>query len=81
MQVGVKSAIASLWSVTDQSTSELVKTFYINYRNTGMSIAQALQTAQIRMINAKKLPPSEDINPMYDHPAYWAPMIAIGNWL
>ncbi len=81
LQVGVKSAIASLWSVTDQSTSELVKTFYTNYRNPGMSIAQALQTAQIRMINAKKLPPSEDINPMYDHPAYWAPMIAIGNWL
>ncbi|MBD2451594.1 CHAT domain-containing protein [Nostoc sp. FACHB-152] len=81
LQVGVKSAIASLWSVTDQSTSELVKTFYTNYSNNGISIAQALQTAQIRMINAKKLPPSENINPMYDHPAYWASMIAIGNWL
>jgi tetratricopeptide (TPR) repeat protein len=44
-------------------------------------IAEALQQAQIRMINAKKLPQSEGINPMYDHPAYWAPMIAIGNWL
>ncbi|MEH2204944.1 MAG: CHAT domain-containing protein [Nostoc sp.] len=81
LQVGVKSAIASLWSVTDQSTSELVKTFYTNYRNTGMSIAEALQTAQIRMIHAKKLPPSEGVNTMYDHPAYWAPMVAIGNWL
>ncbi|MCW5313205.1 CHAT domain-containing protein [Nostoc sp. KVJ3] len=81
LQVGVKSAIASLWSVTDESTSELVKTFYTNYRNAGMSIAEALQTAQIRMINAKKLPPSEGINPSYDNPAYWAPMIAIGNWL
>ncbi len=81
LQVGVKSAIASLWSVNDQSTSELVKAFYTNYRNAGMSIAEALQTAQIRMINAKKLPPSEGINIMYDHPAYWAPMIAIGNWL
>ncbi|MBN3939490.1 CHAT domain-containing protein [Nostoc sp. NMS9] len=81
LQVGVKSAIASLWSVTDQSTSELVKTFYANYRNTGMSIAEALQTAQIRMIHAKKLPPSEGVNIMYDHPAYWAPMVAIGNWL
>ncbi|MEH2283250.1 MAG: CHAT domain-containing protein [Nostoc sp.] len=81
LQVGVKTAIASLWSVTDQSTSELVKTFYTNYRNAGMSIAEALQQAQIRMINAKKLPESEGVNPMYDHPAYWAPMIAIGNWL
>lgn len=81
LQVGVKSAIASLWSIEDDSTSELVKTFYTNYRNDGISIAQALQTAQIRMINAKKLPPSEGINPKYDHPGYWAAMIVIGNWL
>jgi CHAT domain-containing protein len=81
LQVGVKSAIASLWSVNDQSTSELVKTFYTNYRNQGMSIAQALQTAQIRMIHTNKSPQSEGINPLYKHPAYWAPMIAIGNWL
>ncbi len=81
LQVGVKSAIASLWSVTDASTSELVKTFYSNYRNTGMSIAEALQKAQIKMIHAKKLPPSEGINIKYDNPVYWAPMIVIGNWL
>ncbi|WP_334787571.1 CHAT domain-containing protein [Nostoc sp.] len=81
LQVGVKSAIASLWSVTDASTAELVKTFYTNYRNAGMSIAEALQKAQIRMINAKKLPSSEGINIKYDNPVYWAPMIAIGNWL
>ncbi|MHC5771988.1 MAG: CHAT domain-containing protein, partial [Nostoc sp.] len=81
LQVGVKSAIASLWSVNDQSTSELVKTFYTNYRDTGISIAEALQKAQIRMINAKNLPPSEGINIKYDNPVYWASMIAIGNWL
>ncbi len=81
LQVGVKSAIASLWSVTDESTSEIVKTLYTNYRNNGMGIAQALQTAQIKMIKAKKLPSSEGINIKYDHPAYWAPIIAIGNWL
>jgi CHAT domain-containing protein/lipopolysaccharide biosynthesis regulator YciM len=80
LQVGVKSAIASLWSVTDESTSEIVKTLYTNYRNNGMGIAQALQTAQIKMIKAKKLPLSEGINIKYDHPAYWAPIIAIGNW-
>lgn len=81
LQVGVKSAIASLWSVNDVSTSELVRTFYTNYRNSGMSIAEALQKAQIRMINAKKLAQTEDINIKYDNPAYWASMIAIGNWL
>ncbi len=81
LQVGVKSAIASLWSVQDASTSRLVKEFYQNYRQQGMSVSQALQKAQIKMINAKKLPPSEDMNIAYDNPAHWAPMIVIGNWL
>ncbi|WP_373525978.1 CHAT domain-containing protein [Nostoc sp.] len=81
LQVGVKSAIASLWSIKDESTTELVKTFYTNYRYSGMSIAEALQKAQIRMIHAKKLAQTEDINIKYDNPVYWASMIAIGNWL
>lgn len=80
LQVGVKTAIASLWSVEDKSTSVLVKEFYTNYRNAGMSIAEALQKAQIKMISAKKSP-SKDIITIYDNPAYWAPMIIIGNWL
>jgi CHAT domain-containing protein len=73
LQVGVKSAIASLWNVEDKSISTLVKDFYTNYRNEGMSIAQALQKAQVKMI--------EDKADVYDNPAYWAPMIVIGNWL
>lgn len=81
LQVGVKSAVASLWNIQDISTSKLVEEFYKNYREGGMSIAQALQKAQIKMINAKKLPPSEDIEINYDNPAHWAPMIVIGNWL
>ena len=81
LKVGVKSAVASLWNVQDASTSKLVEEFYNNYRQEKMSIAKALQKAQIKMINAKKLPPSEGMNIAYDNPAYWAPMIVIGNWL
>ncbi|MDY6899423.1 MAG: CHAT domain-containing protein [Cyanobacteriota bacterium] len=81
LQVGVKSAVASLWNVQDASTSVLVEEFYKNYRERGMSIAQALQKAQIEMINAKNLPSSERINITYDHPVHWASMIVIGNWL
>ncbi|MEO0686865.1 MAG: CHAT domain-containing protein, partial [Cyanobacteria bacterium J06649_11] len=76
LKVGVKSAIASLWNVQDESTSRLMGDFYQNYREKGMSIAEALQKAQIKMIN----PQSNDIN-IYNNPAYWAPMIVIGNWL
>ena len=81
LQVGVKSAVASLWNIQDISTSKLVEEFYKNYREGGMSIAQALQKAQIKMINAKKFPLDEDMNIGYDNPAHWAPMIVIGNWL
>ena len=81
LKVGVKSAVASLWNVQDASTSKLVEEFYKNYRQEKMSIAKALQKAQIKMINAKKLPPSEGMNIAYDNPAYWAPIIVIGNWL
>lgn len=81
LQVGVKSAVASLWNVQDASTSRLVEEFYKNYRQPGTSIAQALQKAQIKMINAKNLPSSERINITYDHPVHWSSMIVIGNWL
>lgn len=81
LQVGVKSAIASLWNIQDISTSKLVEEFYKNYREGEMSIATALQKAQIKMINAKKLPLDEGMNIQYDNPAHWAPIIVIGNWL
>ncbi len=74
LKLGVQSAIASLWSVQDASTSKLVEEFYENYRKGKMSIAEALQKAQIKMI-------SKEIDVKYDNPAYWAPMIVIGNWL
>ena len=70
-----------MWNVQDASTSKLVEEFYKNYRQENMSIAQALQKAQIKMINAKELPQSEGMNIEYDNPAHWAPMIVIGNWL
>lgn len=77
LQVGVRSTLASLWSVPDESTSILVKEFYQNLR-AGKSKAEALQQAQIKLLQAKKI---DDINKQYDNPAFWAPFIMIGNWL
>ena len=37
----------------------------------GISKAQALQRAQRELIE----------DPRFDHPAYWAPFLLIGNWL
>ena len=78
LQVGVKSALATLWTVNDESTFNLISAFYTNLRNLGMSKAEALRQAQIRLINAKKI---QGVNQQYDNPAYWAPFILSGNWL
>ena len=77
LQTGVRSALASLWSIPDDSTSILVKEFYQNLR-VGKSKAEALQQAQIKLLQAKNL---EDIDDKYDNPSFWAPFIMIGNWL
>jgi CHAT domain-containing protein len=77
LQVGVRSALASLWSLPDESTSILVEEFYQNLL-TGKTKAEALQQAQIKLLQAKKL---DNVNNQYDNPGYWAPFIMIGNWL
>lgn len=77
LQAGVRSVLASLWSLPDESTSILVKEFYQNLR-AGKSKAEALQQAQIKLLQAKKL---EDIDDKFDNPGYWAPFVMIGNWL
>ncbi|BCL39517.1 hypothetical protein NSMS1_59640 [Nostoc sp. MS1] len=78
LQAGAKSALASLWTVYDESTADLIAEFYHQLRNSGMSKAQALQAAQIKLINARKIP---EINDRYTHPYYWSGFMLIGNWL
>jgi len=78
LQAGTKSALASLWPVDDDSTANLIAEFYDKLRNSGMSKAQALQAAQLKLISAKQIP---EINDKYDHPYYWSAFILIGNWL
>ena len=77
LQSGVRSAVASLWTVSDASTSVLVSEFYSNLKS-GKSKAEALQAAQIKLIKATEDP---EINNPYENPYYWAPFILIGNWL
>lgn len=72
VQAGVRSALASLWSIQDAPTVTLVTKFYASLHNSGVSKAEALRAAQQALISAG----GEDA-----HPAYWAPFILIGNWL
>ena len=76
-RAGVKSTLASLWSIQDESTRILVDRFYGSLQS-GASKTQALQAAQRELIEAQT---TEAINDDYVHPYYWAPFILIGNWL
>jgi CHAT domain-containing protein len=72
VKAGARSALASLWSVNDQSTSAVISEFYHQLRQApSVSKARALQAAQIKMLADRR----------YRHPCYWAPYLIIGNWL
>lgn len=70
LKAGARSALASLWYVSDQAAGDLVVDFYRGLQ-TGQSKAHALQAAQRQLIASQR----------YAHPAYWAPFLLIGNWL
>lgn len=71
IKAGARSALASLWFVSDESTSYLTKTFYQQLQDTKLSKAQALQKAQQILIAQQT----------FRHPVYWAAFLLIGNWL
>ena len=85
---GAKAVIASLWSVSDQSTSALMRKFYeIWTTHAGMPKVEALKQAQIALLREEVKPeaghvaPGESAPPKsFAHPYYWAPFILIGNW-
>lgn len=71
VKAGARSALATLWFINDQASSQLVADFYRQLQNVDLSKAQALQQAQLALVN----------DPRYRHPGYWAPFLLIGNWL
>jgi len=71
LKAGARSVMASLWAVSDVSTSRLVSLFFENLKNAKLTKAQALQRAQQRLLAEGE----------HKHPFYWAPFVLIGNWL
>ncbi|HLO50810.1 MAG TPA: CHAT domain-containing protein [Kamptonema sp.] len=95
VQGGVKSAVASLWYVSDEGTLGLMTELYQQLKSTPIK-AQALQEAQIAMIRGQirinngklhtgsgevLLPPelATRSNDNLSHPYYWAAFRMIGN--
>lgn len=67
---GARSTLATLWSVKDDSTAELMTEFY-KLLAQGISKSEALRKAQLKLLKQSQ----------YDHPFYWASFILVGNWL
>ena len=91
---GAGAAIASLWKVSDNGTSELMQALYKNLSQKNISSSEALRQAQIAMIRSNKkgnssdragvrivgaLPTNEETQ--LSHPFYWSAFILIGNGL
>jgi len=71
VKAGARSALATLWYINDQASSQLITEFYTNLKNSKISKAGALRESQLVMIK----------DPRFSHPSYWAPFLLIGNWL
>src|SRR4029077_15732634 len=69
LKAGARSALATLWYISDKATADLVVDFYAGLRSGTVSKARALQAAQRALAS----------HPGYAHPAYWAPFLLIGN--
>jgi CHAT domain-containing protein/Tfp pilus assembly protein PilF len=67
---GVRSVLATLWAVADDSTPALMAAFY-RARHAGASKAQALRDAQCRMIAGPAA---------HRHPYFWGAFILMGDW-
>lgn len=66
LYAGSPSVIASLWSVDDDATRQLMVAFYTHLK-TGMSKAEALRAAQT------------DLRAIYPNPFYWAGFVLTGD--
>ena len=95
IQAGVKSALASLWYVSDKGTLALMNGFYGNLFSSGIK-AEALRQAQLDMIHGKikiqgnkmmtragvlLLPEELSTNriELFSHPYYWSGFTLIGS--
>ncbi|HSI55907.1 MAG TPA: CHAT domain-containing protein, partial [Ideonella sp.] len=63
---GAHAVVATLWSVEDGSTAELMAAFY-RARQRGQAVAAALRQAQL------------ELAARHPHPFFWAPFVAYGH--
>jgi CHAT domain-containing protein len=95
VQAGVKSAVATLWYISDEGSLGLMAEFYAQLRNAPIKV-EALRQAQLAMLRQNvrieggmlhtssgnlPLPPelANTETPNFSHPYYWSAFSMIGN--
>ena len=82
---GVKAMIVSLWSVDDDATSQLMRSFYANLKNNDIHSAfnkareELIETERTttRKFNARKLRTEDETSAAFDRPQYYNAFILI----
>lgn len=70
LKARARSALGSLWPVSDEAAQRIMQSFYSGLVRDGLSKAEALRRAQMSLLGDANL----------QHPYYWAPFILVGNW-
>ncbi len=70
MHAGAARVVASLWSVQDRATAELMKRFYDGMLTRGQRPAEALRKAQLQLSRDQR----------WQDPYYWAAFSLQGEW-
>lgn len=91
---GAFGVLATLWPVVDESTAQLMGSFYRGRQEEKLSKAEALRQAQLTLLLGRTTAPRNSVGAAptatsrlpadptkpYAHPGYWAPFILMGNW-
>jgi CHAT domain-containing protein/Tfp pilus assembly protein PilF len=66
---GAGGVVASLWSVSDESTALLMDGFYKGMTDERQTVAYAMRGARLALLETEE----------YSHPFYWSPFVVIGS--
>ncbi|MGK7919240.1 MAG: CHAT domain-containing protein, partial [Trichodesmium sp.] len=70
MYAGAKRVVVSLWKVADNSTSELMQSYYRKILEKGKNPVEAMRETQLEMLSSEN----------WNAPYYWAPFVVQGEW-
>ncbi len=72
---GADTVVSSLWKVDDQATATLMKDFYTNLWQKGLSRGEALHQAKLRMLRRNRIDHDGDAMP-----STWGAFVLSGAW-